>query len=231
MEPLIRIDTTAVRTPHPVAACRWRFPDPRRANPVGLVARGGDFEPSTLIHAYRSGIFPWPHGDEDYLWFSPDPRAVLVPGALHVSRRLRRVLRQGRFTASIDRAFLNVMEGCAGREEGTWISARYQEAYGRLHELGWAHSLEVWTQDGALGGGLYGLAIGGFFAAESMFHLVDDASKAAMVALMLHLEQRGFVLVDVQMPTPHLERMGAVTISRNDYLALLGEALAAEVTF
>lgn len=229
-EGLIAIDADAVRKPRPVGMCRFAFPDPRTANAFGLVGHGGDFAPATLIEAYRNGIFPWPHGDDDFLWFSPDVRAIIPVGGLHVSRRLERTLRQGRFTASLDRCFDDVVQGCAEREEGTWITPAYQEGYSRLHELGWAHSVEVWSAPDVLAGGLYGLAIGGVFAAESMFHRVSDASKAAMVALMVHLERRGFRFVDVQMPTPHLERMGAVAIPRDDYLAYLGEALELTVT-
>lgn len=228
---LIAIDASATRQPQPLPASQWTFPDPRSANAFGLVARGGDFEPATLLDAYRNGMFPWPHGEEDHLWFSPELRAVIPAGGLHISRRLRRTLLQGRFTASIDREFEVVMSGCANREEGTWITPAYQDGFRRLHELGWAHSIEVWTRDGVLAGGLYGLAIGGVFFAESMFHHVTDASKAAMVALLQRVESRGLLLVDVQMPTPHLERMGALSIPRDHYLASLPRALNLNVLF
>ena len=230
-EGLLNIDSSAVRKPRPVGLCQWAFPDPRGANALGLVARGGDFEPETILEAYRNGIFPWPHEDEDFLWFSPARRAVIPAGGLHISRRLRRSLRKGVFTASLDRRFAEVMAACADREEGTWITPEYQRGFRKLHELGWAHSVETWNAEGKLAGGLYGVAVGGLFAAESMFYRVDDASKAALVALMAHLEARGFLLVDVQLPTPHLERMGAITISRGEYLASIGRAVRLDVTF
>lgn len=228
-EKLIAIDTSQVRKPRPVEASRWAFPHPQTANPLGLVAQGGDFAPGTLVAAYRQGIFPWPHGEEDYLWFSPGVRAIIPAGGLHVSRRLRRRLRQGVFRASIDHAFGAVLDGCSDREEGTWITPAYRAAYERLHELGHAHSFEVWTQDGRLAGGLYGLATGGVFAGESMFHSVTDGSKAAMVAMMQHIEGQGFAFADVQMPTDHLLRMGARQVRRDDYLEALAEAVSRDV--
>lgn len=142
-----------------------------------------------------------------------------------MSRRLQRTLRQGRFHATIDQAFESVLRGCADRPEGTWISNGYRRGYRALHELGWVHSFETWTEDEQLAGGLYGLAVGGLFQAESMFHTVSDGSKAAMVAMMQHLVERGFTLVDVQQLTPHVERMGGIEIPRDDYLSLLEQAL------
>ena len=150
---------------------------------------------ATLIAAYRRGIFPWPYDARMLLWWSPDPRAVLPLDGLHVARRLARTLRQGRFRVTLNAAFPDVIDGCAARAE-TWITPAIREAYVRLHDLGWAHSVEVWV-DAALAGGLYGLAIGGLFAAESMFHRVSDASKVAVVALVEHARRVGTTLIDV----------------------------------
>jgi leucyl/phenylalanyl-tRNA--protein transferase len=217
--------------PSPVGACRFHFPDPRLADGGGLLATGGDFEPATLLAAYRQGIFPWPVDGVDLLWWSPDPRAVLPPDGVHVSRSLARTLRRRRFRVTIDAAFDEVMAGCADRaEDETWITPTIRNAYARLHRLGWAHSVEVWT-DGALAGGLYGVSIGALFAAESMFHRASDASKVALVALAQHARAVGVELIDVQMPTPHLTSLGAVTISREQYLQRLARAVSRRVNF
>jgi leucyl/phenylalanyl-tRNA--protein transferase len=218
--------------PAPLAACRFRFPDPRRAGADGLVAGGGDLEPSTLIAAYRRGIFPWPAEGVDLLWWSPDPRAVIPVDGLHVSRRLRQTLGQQRFRVTIDADFAGVIAACADRgDDETWITPALRAAYERLHALGWAHSVEVWTTDGALAGGLYGVAIGGLFAAESMFHRVTDASKVALVALVQQCRASGVDLIDVQMPSPHLASMGAVTVPRRDYLHRLADVADRAVNF
>ncbi len=185
------------------------------------MAAGGDFEPGTIVEAYRRGIFPWPHDREELLWFSPSPRAIIPVGGLHVSQRLARTVRQLTFNVTMDRAFAAVVAGCADRPEGTWIGANYARGYVRLHELGWAHSFEVWTNDGTLAGGLYGLRVGRMFGAESMFFRVTDASKIAMVAMMQWATDEGINLVDVQVLTPHTARMGAVEISRAEYLERL----------
>jgi leucyl/phenylalanyl-tRNA--protein transferase len=227
---MLVIDASAVRPPQPVAPSRFRFPDPRHVPGDGFLGHGGDLAPATIIEAYCNGIFPWPHGDADELWFSPDPRAVIPMGGLHVSRRLARTIRQGTFAVSVDRAFEDVVATCAIREEGTWITPGYKRAYRVLHKAGWAHSFEVW-HDGDLAGGLYGIAVGTLFGAESMFHRVTDASKVAMVAMMQYLGRRGFTLVDVQMLTPHLERMGAVEISREEYLRRVADAVRAPQAF
>jgi leucyl/phenylalanyl-tRNA---protein transferase len=216
--------------PAPLPACRFRFPDPRRADPEGLVAHGGDLEPATMIAAYRHGIFPWPYDEAAMLWWSPDPRAVLPLDALHVSRSLARTLRRGRFRVTLNAAFPAVIDGCAAREE-TWITPAMRAAYVWLHGLGWAHSVEVWGPDGALAGGLYGVAVGGLFSAESMFHRVTDASKVAMVALVQHARRVGTTLVDVQVPSDHLASLGAHPIPRGEYLALLAASLARPVAF
>lgn len=217
-------------SPAPLAACRYRFPDPETADAEGLVVHGGDLEPSTLIEAYRHGIFPWPYDDKALLWWSPDPRAVLPLEALHVSHSLARTLRRGRVRVTVNAAFPAIIEGCAARDE-TWITPALRAAYVRLHALGWAHSVEVWGADGALAGGLYGVAIGGLFAAESMFHHARDASKIALVGLVQHARRVGTTLIDVQVPSPHLASLGARAIPRRLYLGLLAVALRRRVAF
>jgi leucyl/phenylalanyl-tRNA--protein transferase len=214
--------------PAPLPGCRFEFPDPKRAE--GLLAQGGDLEPATIIAAYRRGIFPWPYDDEPLLWWSPDPRAILPLAALHVSHRLARTLRQGRFRVTLNADFRAVIDACAAREE-TWITPTMRAAYVRLHALGWAHSVEVWGADGALAGGLYGVAVGGLFAAESMFHRATDASKIALVALVHQCRAGGLELLDVQLPSPHLLSMGAVTISRTGYLRRLAGVVDRPVNF
>lgn len=205
-----------------------RFPDPRVAAGDEPLAYGGDLEVHTLLEAYSLGIFPWP--DDDVVWWwSPDPRAVVPAGALHVSRSLRRTLRSGRLTATSDTAFADVVAGCAtGRDEGTWITRAMRAGYTRLHRAGHAHSVEVWDAHGALVGGLYGVAVGRVFCGESMFHRVTDASKVAMVAVMRILEAGGFDLFDVQLPTDHLMTMGAVAVPRATYLDVLDAGLGAD---
>ena len=226
------LDIAVAPTPAPtrLPSCRFRFPDPDSADAEGLVAHGGDLEPSTLVAAYRIGIFPWPYDETALLWWSPDPRAVLPLDALHVSRRLARTLRGDRFRVTINAAFAAVIDGCAAREE-TWITPALRAAYVRLHGLGWTHSVEVWDADGALAGGLYGVAIGGLFAAESMFHRARDASKVAVVALVQHARRVGITLVDVQVPSSHLASLGALAIPRREYLDRLARALDRSVAF
>jgi leucyl/phenylalanyl-tRNA--protein transferase len=215
-----------------MGACRFRFPDPRRADASGLVGSGGDLEPSTLIAAYRRGIFPWPAEGIDLLWWSPDPRALLPLDGLHVSRRLGQTLRQRRFRLTIDADFAAVVAACADRgEDETWITPALRAAYERLHALGWAHSVEVWAPDGSLAGGLYGVAVGGLFAAESMFHRVRDGGKIALVALVQQCRASGLDLLDVQMPSAHLASMGAVTVPRAEYLRRLAAAVDRPVNF
>jgi len=204
-----------------------RFPDPREAPGEEPLAYGGDLEPDTLLDAYTHGIFPWPDEGGRLWWWSPDPRAILPLDGFHVSRSLRRTLRSGRFRCTEDAAFTQVVRSCAERPEGTWIVPALARAFQRMHELGHAHSVEVWDADGRLVGGLYGLAIGGAFMAESMFHRADDASKVALWHLTERLRTRGFALLDVQMPTDHLGSLGAITVSREAYLGLLDGALRA----
>ena len=230
--PPLEIAAADTRRPAPVAACRFRFPDPRRADAAGLVASGGDLAPSTLVAAYRRGIFPWPAEGIDLLWWSPDPRAVLPLDGLHVSRRLRQTLRQHRFRVTIDADFGAVIAACADRDDDeTWITPALRAAYERLHALGWAHSVEVWTLDGTLAGGLYGVTVGGLFAAESMFHRQTDASKVALVALVQQCRATGVQLLDVQMPSPHLASMGAVTMPRAEYLRRVADVVDRRVNF
>ena len=210
---------------------RYRFPHASSADEDGFLAAGGDLQPGTLLHAYRNGIFPWT--THPITWWSPDPRAIIPLGGLHVSRSLRKVIRTSGFTVSFDRAFPSVMEGCAepgpGREE-TWISPQFIKAYRRLHGLGYAHSVEIWRGT-ALVGGLYGVSIDGFFAGESMFSVEENASKVALVAMEERLRSDGYALFDVQLMTPHLRSMGSVEIPRVEYLRRLAEALAARAAF
>jgi leucyl/phenylalanyl-tRNA---protein transferase len=205
--------------------------DPHLADTYGLVAVGGDLNPDRLLLAYRNGIFPWFDEGDPVLWWSPDPRAVFELDEFHVPRRLARTIRSGRFQTTVDKDFDGVITRCGeGREEGTWITRDMIEAYGRLHLLGHAHSLEVW-HDGKLAGGIYGVSVGGLFAGESMFSRVRDASKVALVKLIGHLRRRGFQLFDIQFLNEHTKRLGAIEIPREKYLARLKIALASPVSF
>lgn len=204
--------------------------DPRLADDFGLVGVGGDLEPERLLLAYRQGIFPMYEEGEPICWWSPNPRAIFELHGLRVSRRLARTIRSGKFQVTMDRCFTEVMIGCADRREGTWITREIIEAYTRLHQLGHAHSVEVWSE-GRLVGGVYGVAIGGFFSGESMFHRVRDASKVALFYLFEHLLRRGFDLFDTQILNAHTAALGAVTIPRREYLARLREALKMPVSF
>lgn len=205
------------------------FPDPRSADADGMVAVGGDLSPERLLLAYSSGIFPWYDEDVPPLWWSPDPRAVLPHDQLRVTRRLHRRLRRGGFDLSWNRAFRDVMQRCSrGRSDGTWIVPEMQAAYGSLHDLGHAHSLEVW-EDGELVGGIYGVQRGGLFAAESMFHGRTDASKIALVCAVRTLFANGIELFDVQFLTEHLESMGGVERSRDEYLGELARVCDKDV--
>jgi leucyl/phenylalanyl-tRNA--protein transferase len=187
--------------------------------------------PEGVELAYRHGIFPM--ADErtaEILWFRPDPRAVIPLDGFHVSRSLARTLRRAAFDVRVDTDFEGVIRGCADRPEGTWISERFVEVYGALHRAGKAHSVEAW-REGRLAGGVYGLALGGAFMAESMFHRETDASKVALAALTSRLRERGFILLDVQYVTPHLESLGAIEITRREYERRLERALALPCTF
>ena len=208
------------------------FPDPHEAPADAPLAVGGALREDILLDAYRHGIFPWPEGPEGVVWWwSPDPRAVFEVGGVHVSRSLRRTLRREAFEVTVDHAFERVMAACADRPgEGTWITPRMQAAYARLRRRGHAHSVEVW-QAGRLVGGIYGVAVGGAFCGESMFHRETDASKVALVRLDRHLAARGFTLFDAQLPTPHLESMGARALPRSEYLARLAAARDLPILF
>ncbi|NQT36726.1 MAG: leucyl/phenylalanyl-tRNA--protein transferase [Planctomycetes bacterium] len=212
------------------------FPPAEEADADGLLGVGGRLDPDWLLDAYSQGIFPWPviDGSEALLaWWSPDPRAIIELDDLHVSRRLRRTCRSGRFRVTCDRDFAGVIRGCAtgsSRIGQTWITPEMIDAYTRMFELGHAHSVEVW-QEGDLAGGVYGLSIGGLFAGESKFHRARDASKVALVYLVYHLRKRGYGLFDIQQLTDHTARMGGVEVDRRQYLGRLGEALQLPVTF
>jgi len=193
--------------------------------PNGLLAVGGDLSPSRLIEAYRHGIFPWFNEGEPILWWSPDPRMVLFPQELKISRSLRKTLKRGNYEIRADSAFKPVMEACAaprGEHTGTWIHAEMIAAYGRLHEMGMAHSMETWIE-GELVGGLYGVGQGKMFFGESMFSRVSDASKIAFVHLVAQLQRWGFEMIDCQMKTEHLASLGAREISRNEFRQKLKE--------
>jgi leucyl/phenylalanyl-tRNA--protein transferase len=186
---------------------------------------------SFLLDAYRQGFFPMGMDDGEIGWFSPDPRGVLPIDAMHVSSRLARVVRSGRFEVVVNRDFEAVMRACAAdRDDGTWISDEILASYVALHRAGAAHSVEAWS-DGRLAGGLYGVHVGGAFFGESMFHHQTDASKVALVALAARLRDRGFSLLDVQWVTPHLSRFGAIEIPRPRYLARLAQAIVQHCTF
>jgi leucyl/phenylalanyl-tRNA--protein transferase len=218
---------------HLMAAFRRRGPvlDPGRADADGLVAVGGELGPERLIEAYRNGIFPWFSEHSPVLWWSPDPRAIIELDGLRVSRRLARTVRSGRFTVTFNRDFGGVIRGCADRPgEGTWITPGMIAAYTALHRRGAAHSVEVW-HEGELAGGLYGVALGGLFAGESMFTRVRDASKVALVHVVGRLQERAFTLFDIQFRTEHTASLGAVEIPRAEYLSRLRRALECPARF
>lgn len=202
------------------------FPPVDHALNNGLLAVGGDLSPPRLINAYRRGIFPWYGPGDPILWWSPDPRLVLLPEWLHVPRSLRRVLNQKRFAFSLDRDFEAVIRGCAEarRDDGTWLVPDMVAAYIKLHQAGYAHSLEVWQQ-GRLAGGIYGVAMGRCFFGESMFTRIPEASKAGLVMLVRWLARQDFELIDCQVTTEHLLRFGAREIRRGEFLARLAHAL------
>ncbi len=206
------------------------FPHPSLAEPDGLLAVGGDLSPERLLAAYSEGIFPWFDERSPILWWSPDPRLVLEPADLHVSRTLRRTLRRGTYRVTSDRAFEQVIRRCAARtrpnQHGTWITREMIDAYVQLHRLGFAHSFEAWECE-ELAGGLYGVSLGRAFFGESMFADRPDASKVAFVRSVEFLARTGVRLVDCQVRTDHLVSLGAHEISRNEFLARLRDALDA----
>lgn len=231
----------------------WIPPD--EGDEHGLVGVGGDLSPETLVRAYSEGVFPWFNEGDPVLWWSPDPRAIIELDGLHVPRRLARTIRSGKFRVTVDQCFEAVMRACGDeRPEGTWVTEQMVEGYTELHRRGHAHSLEVWAPEPnppppfprreggerssspprvgegpgegfVLAGGIYGVAVGGLFAGESMFHRRTDASKVALVALVERLRQRGYVLFDVQMTTDHTARLGAIDVPREEYLERLAEAV------
>lgn len=207
------------------------FPDPSLASREGLLAAGGDLSCDRLLSAYSQGIFPWYNDDQPILWWSPDPRSILYPGDLHISKSLRKTLQREIFTITFDHAFSKVIQNCASeknrkQQSGTWITDDMYTAYCRLHELGYAHSVESWYR-GELVGGLYGVAIGAAFFGESMFSRHTDASKVALAALAKRLQQWQFHFIDCQIQSAHLGRMGAIDIPRTRFLMELQQALLA----
>jgi leucyl/phenylalanyl-tRNA--protein transferase len=203
---------------------RWRLPDPELADDDGIAGVGADLEPGTLVAAYRSGLFPMPLGRRSIAWFSPDPRAIIPLDGLRVSRSLRRSAR--RYVVRRDTRFAEVMLRCADpHRPGGWITPRFVKAYERMHRLGWANSVECFDEHDELVGGLYGIRIGGLFAGESMFHAATDASKVALLALVEWLRETEASLLDVQWMTPHLRSLGAVEVSRREYLERLAPAV------
>ncbi|MEX2173755.1 MAG: leucyl/phenylalanyl-tRNA--protein transferase [Pirellulaceae bacterium] len=215
-----------------------RFPPVQQAGPDGLLMTGGSLSPDWLLAAYCRGIFPMPIEVERrrvVAWIAPDPRGIFEIGQLRVSRRLARRLARGEFHFTIDQAFTGVVAGCAARrredtDDDVWLTLAMQHAYVSLHELGHAHTLEVW-RDGRLVGGVLGVTVGGLFAGESMFHRTTDASKAALAVLMPHLAQRGYTLFDVQWTNAHTRSLGAIDIPRPEYMRRLAEAIARPASF
>ncbi|MBK9290537.1 MAG: leucyl/phenylalanyl-tRNA--protein transferase [Bacteroidetes bacterium] len=205
-----------------------RFPSPHKAMPGGLLAVGGDLSVERLIAAYSRGIFPWSNPGEPLLWWSPDPRMMMLPGELYVTKSMRKIMRDQVFDIRFDTSFEDVIMYCArssGRAaQGTWISDELRQAFVQLHRLGLAHSVEAW-KEGQLVGGLYGLALGACFFGESMFYLTPNASKAAFIGLVKFLESHGFMMIDAQQETPHLASLGAKARPRSEFLMLLADAL------
>jgi leucyl/phenylalanyl-tRNA--protein transferase len=209
---------------------RFTMPDPRlAASGDDLIAIGADLAPGTLLAGYRAGLFPMPveprRRRSKIAWYSPDPRGIIPIDGLHVSRSMRRSFK--RFDISVDTSFVEVMQRCGDpARPGRWITDEIISSYAELYNLGWAHSIEVWRDD-RLVGGLYGVGVDGLFAGESMFHLDTDASKAALMALVDWLRERGAELLDVQWTTPHLSSLGAIDVPRNEYLTMLDHAIGA----
>ena len=220
--------------PQPVGDSRWRFPPPEQWPEQDVIAAGADLEPATVIAAYRRGIFPMPLDVPDrseplLAWWSPESRGILPLDQLRLTRSLRQSARH--FEVRVDSCFTDVIRECANpARPSAWIAPEFIAAYTRLHELGWAHSVEVFDRNGALAGGLYGVRINGLFAGESMFHRATDASKVALVFLVDWLHDVGAELLDVQWTTPHLESLGAIDISRDEYLGRLASAVAVKAS-
>lgn len=209
----------------------YTFPPLEAASPEGLLAVGGDLNPDRLLSAYRQGVFPWFSDGQPILWWSPNPRAILYPADLHISRSLRKSLRTQGFEVTADRAFDDVIQRCAesrNAREGTWITSGMQEAYCTLHRMGYAHSVETW-RNGQLVGGLYGLAIGKAFFGESMFSQITDASKTALVALAASLTAGGYHFIDCQVVSEHLNSLGAKAVPRYRFSSELKQAVETPV--
>lgn len=213
------------RIPIPFLDSFSDFPPVHQANEMGLLAMGGDLSPERLTEAYRRGIFPWFNEDELILWWSPDPRMVLFPEKVKISKSMRKVIRSGQFRLTRDQCFTEVIERCSEiprhGQEGTWITEKMKKAYIRMHELDKAHSYEVWEGD-TLAGGLYGIDLGHVFCGESMFSDVSNASKFALIKLAGMLRDQGYKLIDCQSYTSHLEAMGAELIPRDEFVRYLG---------
>jgi leucyl/phenylalanyl-tRNA--protein transferase len=216
--------------PQPVGDARWSFPPPADWPDDDLIAVGGDLEPATLIGAYRRGIFPMVLEVTQRLvgWWSPDPRGIVPLDGLRVTRSMRRSAR--RYDVRVDTCFVDVMRACGNpSREHAWITDEFVQAFTALHELGWAHSVEVFDREGHLAGGLYGVRVNGLFAGESMFHLQRDASKVALMSLVALMRETGMTLLDVQWRTDHLASLGTVDVDRQQYLALLADAVGIAV--
>lgn len=205
------------------------FPHPSLADEDGLLAVGGDLSSQRLLLAYCNGIFPWFSEDEPILWWSPDPRFVLYPENIKVSHSMKKLLKKNIYRVTYDTCFKDIISNCANtrKDTGTWITNEMIEAYCTLHDLGFAHSVETWYED-KLVGGLYGLALGKCFFGESMFSIMDNASKTAIITLSRLLEQKGFLMIDCQVYTEHLESLGAVKIPREEFLRLLEKGISVE---
>ena len=207
---------------------RFQFPSPEKAKHNSVVAWGGNLSPGMLLSAYEQGLFPWYGEDDPVIWHSPDPRFVLFPDKLHVSRSMQKILRQNVFTVTIDRDFSGVIASCSQAkrpgQSGTWITSDIIEAYTELHRLGWAHSAEAYL-GGELAGGCYGILMGKVFFGESMFSIKPNASKAAFITFARMLFEKGVRLIDCQQHTAHLESLGAEDISRTEFIALLRDAV------
>ncbi len=200
------------------------FPSPEQASDEGIVAVGGDLKPERVMLAYRKGIFPWFESDDFLLWWSPDPRMVLFPDQVKISKSMRAVLRKKQFEVTFNNAFDDVVEACAKvkrfGQNGTWITPGLMEVYSTLHTQGHAHSVEVW-EEGVLVGGLYGIDLGTVFCGESMFSKANNASKVALISLAKELKKNKYKLIDCQVPTQHLASMGAESIPRTEFLTYL----------
>lgn len=200
------------------------FPDPRQAEESGILAIGGELNTVTLLNAYANGVFPWYNPDEVRIWWCPDPRYVIFPSKIKVSDSMRRILKSGKFKVTMDTCFHRVINACRytdrKNEDGTWITDEFIDAYTEMYHLGLCHSVEVWEGD-ELVGGLYGMSLGNCFFGESMFSKVSNASKVGLIMLAQALETRGFAFIDCQIPTPHLESMGAEPLPREEFLRIL----------